>query len=210
MIHRIPRPSCIALDYDFTVARFHGGFEGLHQILVRQGISPEDAKRAHDLAETRGFTPALYLECAAELGFTVPDQARFSREFREWLDAELHLYPEMTQVAREWSDFPFHIVSFGNAEYQGAKIASTCIPHVDARIVQQPKVYTLRELHRQYGGPIWFFDDNPHEHDAVRDAGLTDNAVICLFVDRAESPHNHKTPKYDHRRISNLLDARWE
>lgn len=209
-MHRLPRPSAIALDYDFTVARFLSGFDGLHQILVRQGMSLPDAQKAHEKAEGFGFTPNILLACAGELGFTPLSPNRFHAEFRQWLKDELRLYPEMTAVAEKWSGIPIHIVSFGDEQYQMAKITATCIPHVDARITKEPKAKALGELYRKYHGTIWFFDDNPHEHDGVRDAGLTDKEVICLFVDRPESPHNSKVPKYEHRRVSSLLEVHWE
>lgn len=212
-VHSLPRPSCIALDYDFTLARFQGGFSGLHRLLSEHGRMPiEQAKSAHELAETKGFTPERLIECAEELGYNLDSTSRveFYNAFNQWLRSSLHLYQEAREASARWADVPVHIVSFGNREYQRSKINTLCVPHIEAHIVQEPKVVQLRKLHEQYGGPIWFFDDNPEEHNALRDSGLTDEQVICLLVTRRESPHYKKIARHPHRRVTSLLDVHWE
>lgn len=212
-VHVLPKPSCIALDYDFTVARFHGGFHGLHNLLAAHAQMPiELARAAHQQAETRGFTPEQLLTCAKELGhdFGPAKRNEFLNAFNQWLRSSLHLYQEADEAAKRWTDVPVHIVSFGNSEYQQAKINTLCVPHIEAHIVQDSKVTMLRELHARYGGPIWFFDDNSDEHDALRNSVMTDEQVLCLLVTRRESPHYNKRATYLHRRITSLLDAHWE
>lgn len=206
------KPTCIAVDFDFTLTHFVGGLDELFAIFVRRGVLHSDAVTAEARAEELGFTIAAYIQCVREMGYTVNDDDAIAQEFAAWLAGALAFYEDTPGVLQVWvgTGTPLVVVTFGNAGYQRLKVETMRVPHTAILIAshETPKLTHVRALLARYGAPIWFIEDKPAELDAVRAAGFTEDQVRTFRIDRPDSPYAAVQSTYTHVTVSSLCDVR--
>lgn len=207
--------SLIAVDFDFTLACFIRGFEGLLDIFERRGVPSEVAARAYQEAEDERFTLDLFLSKARQRGYPLPDEEAIRNEFREWLRVSLSLYPECSHVLDTWRRIrPIAIVTFGEPNYQRLKIEMSGIFYdmlycVERRGRKAEAIQTLLPYVCAAGEPLLFIDDDPRELDGIRNAGIGEAEVLTVRMRRPESPHLALKSAHAHIKVASLneLDA---
>lgn len=85
------KPVCFAVDFDFTLAHFRSGLDGLLDIFIRRGVSQEVAYAAELEAEDRGFNISTYLSCIEARVGAVANADGINDEFNRWLTTSLIL-----------------------------------------------------------------------------------------------------------------------
>lgn len=203
------KPTCIALDFDFTLTHFVGGLDSLYTIFTRRGVAPEIVREAHQQTERGGFTidkfTANVKKCVPEL----LQETTVAAEFTEWLHTSLVPYPDTRSFFVRWfGKIPLAIVTFGDPSYQKQKIDLMNFPH-DSLFTIAPtykKTEALCTLIARHGRPILFVDDKPEELDAVRDDLLSEDDVVTVLMRRPDGIYLD-TPHHNHERVASLCEV---
>ncbi len=203
------KPTCIALDFDFTLAHFTGGLHNLYAIFTRRGIAPEIVREAHLETEREGFTIARFTAQIKKRVTELPRETAVSTEFGEWLRASLTPYPDTRAFFTRWAGkIPLAIVTFGDPDYQKQKIGMFDLPYDSLFTVAPPRTKSeaLRALIARHGKPILFVDDKPEELDAVRDDFISEDDVVTVLMRRPDSMYLN-TRRHSHERVASLYEV---
>lgn len=200
------QPTCLAFDFDYTLASFSSDREGFFEIFTRQGASLVEVNRLYEQLKSSGKSSVnnLLAQLMEETD-TLFDVDRVYREHDAWLKQNLKLYPD-AEVLRTKLPLPVAIITHGDEQYQTLKIQKTGIlfDHLFLTQALASKHEPLRQLYNLLGGPIVFVDDKAEELDAVRDAGFTSDQIFTHHIIRPDSRYGHVKPKFEHLVIETL------
>lgn len=212
MTRRPPQKvTCVALDFDNTIAFHRQGYEGLYEIFTRSGVPLRTVKQAYLISRDGGFHINGMLQ-VIRTRFRHPLRGQTTairKEFAGWLADVLIPYPESVTILKKWKrHVPVVIVTFGHPQHQMEKIALLNIPHTRTYPVAsdkaKPKV--LKQLTKKYGTPILFIDDRPSVLDLIRKSGLTPKDVITARVVRPGNRYNKDRTRYRHLRVRSFRE----
>ena len=200
------RPTCIAIDFDGTLAYFKGGYDQLFAIFTRRGVDNSIVRESYEQSKREGgFTITRLMKIVAERTSRSFDDEAINGEFADWLGRSLVPCAEAALVLTVWRDvgIPVVILTSGDMDYQAQKVHATRLPHDDLIVVahEAGKIEALRALLERYGPPILFVEDRPYVLDLVREEGLTPAEVRTVRVLRPESPYVREKSLYVHETV---------
>lgn len=195
------QPTCIAIDFDGTLAYFTGGYEQLFDIFVRRGVPQEIVRRGYEKTKQEGgFSIVAMIDVMSVLVGHLFDREAIEGEFSVWLRQSLFLYPDSLPWLTEWRrrGVPIAIVTAGNADYQTQKISTLAVPHDHLFVVvkEDEKPTVVRKLLKRYGAPILLVEDRPSVLDLMRNGNLMEGEVVNVRLLRKESPYYHDEPTH--------------
>lgn len=200
------KPTCIALDLDYTLTHFIGGYDNLFAIFMRRGVAHEIIQEIYKETQREGFTIKLFTKKIKDKTGELPQETTVTAEFERWLHESLAPYPDTTAFFAQWfGKIPIAIVTFGDPDYQKQKLGAVSLPHDIVFTIAPPhrKSEALRTLVSRYGKPIIFVDDTLEMLDSVRNDGLCVDEIITVEMRRPDRA-SLKTPMYPHHRVTSL------
>ncbi len=206
----LPRPHCIAVDFDFTASHFVGeGISSVTRLFTGRGIALDIATQAWHNAEDRGFCLRTYMEEIHKLTGRSFDPEPLKYDLRVWLSQVVRPYQDTEKAFANWKalNLPVVFLSFGNEAYQYAKIDSSCLPKNKVVIVSSKphKVAEAELLVKEFGAPIWLIEDDVKVLDLVHEVGLSPS-VISIRVNRPDSPYRDVSARYSHANVASLAE----
>lgn len=194
------KPTCLALDFDHTLAHF-AGYDGMFDIFVRQGVPLPLVRESYQKSLRSIGSMISFLTEKTDVKLDAP---KIYREFDEWLSANLLIYPDAKRFL-EKQDLPIAIVTLGDAPHQEQKIKKLGFKYDHFMPVANinKKSDQIKILLDKYGAPIIFVDNKNSELDSVR-ARFKESQVITYLIDREENPYSHQKPKFKHIIITTL------
>lgn len=201
------KPTCLALDFDGTLAYFDGGKEDLYTIFTDQGISMSLAREAYEQIRDGGFSIGKMIDYILDKTDVVVDADLLFRKNMQRVQDQLHLYPD-AEIFRESFSLPVAIVTFGDEANQRFNIEKVGLAFDDLKTTQSPnsKHQALSELVTQYGGPVAFVDDKATELDAIRNGGLDESQVLTFRMVRDQGEHNFQQASHEHQVVSSITE----
>lgn len=203
-------PVCFAIDFDYSIAHFKNGYDGLFDIFVRRNIPREKVESVYEhVKHNGGFTIGGLVNAFGPLaGFRFGRNAAdaIRKEFDEWLSDSLVPYPEsIAALAHLQKIAPVVIVTFGNEEFQRQKVARLSIPHHELLITEDRngKPALIEYCVEKYGSPVVFVDDKASELDRISDA-FPKAQVLTVHLLRKDSPYRKNLPRYSHHAAPDL------
>lgn len=202
--------TCIAVDFDGTLAYFKGGYDELFAIFSRRGVDPVVVRECYEKTKREfGFSISAMTSVVAGQTGRRFNALEIAAEFRDWLGLSLIPYPDSVATLARWQKQGITVVilTAGNTEYQTQKVQVTHLPHDQLLVVSHEceKPDVVRRLLERYGPPVLLIEDRPSVLDAMREDGLDEDQVITVRLLRAESPYVREHSIYGHR-SSNILD----
>lgn len=206
--------TCIAVDFDGTLAYFRGGYDALFAIFSRRGIDPVVVKECYERTKREfGFSiSAMTSVVTQRAGFDLKCEDIMS-EFRDWLGLSLVPYPDSVATLTTWQRqrIPVVILTAGNTEYQTQKVQAVRMPHDQFIVVshEREKPVIVQQLLERYGSPVLLIEDRPSVLDSMRELGPLEHQVITVRLLRKESPYFHDKSMYEHRSYDTLDELRF-
>lgn len=199
------KPTCLALDFDGTLAYFSGGKDDLYTIFTDAGIPMTLAREAYEAVRENGFSIGKMIDYVLDKTDVVIDADLLFRKNMQRVQDQLHLYPDAQRFTTK-IEIPVAIVTFGDEANQQFNINKVGIVFNELHAVQSPnsKHAALKHLVETYGAPVLFVDDKASELDAVRDAGLDESQVTTVRIVRDGGEHNFQQAAHEHKTISSL------
>ncbi len=180
--------SCIAIDFDDTLASLEGGKGALLGFFAKSLPFEEVVSVYQEIRVTpEGFSPQRLIEKILEKNPSIHcDKEELLREFAEWLRVSLKLFPEVYEVIEKWrKKVPVVIVSAGNEVFQREKITFTKVPHDACYVTAMgKKTEVIAQLLNIYSSPIAFIDDKRDELQVVKDDKRLVDKVRLVLLDR--------------------------
>lgn len=202
------KPSCIALDFDQTLAYYEGGYSGLFNIFVSRGVPQQIIEEAYWESRAIGSSIDTLLTCLKRRGAFAFDEKTVKKEFNEWISQSLRLYTDAISLIEriKRSDTPLVLVTAGNPIHQKTKVELMNIPYDKLFLVamRDGKSKVIRELMKVYGTPILYVDDSVEQLDGVRHMGIQENEVHTFRISRPDGMYRRKESKFSHKEISDL------
>lgn len=203
------RATCIAIDFDGTLAYFKGGYDELFAIFHRRGVDLVVVKECYEQTKREfGFSISAMTSVVSSRTGCSLDTVAIAAEFRGWLGLSLVPYSDSVATLVRWQHqgIPVVILTAGNSEYQTQKVQVTRMPHDQLTVVshEHEKPDVVRRLLERYGLPVVFVEDRPSVLDAIREHGLTEDRVITVRLLRQESPYVREHSVYRHRSYNGL------
>lgn len=204
--------TCIAVDFDGTLAYFKEGYDDLFAIFSRRGVDPVVVKECYEQTKREfGFSISAMTSVVAGRTGRCFDAADITAEFRDWLGLSLVPYSDSVVTLAQWRrrDIPVVILTAGNAEYQTEKVQATRMPHDELMVVshEREKPGIVRRLIERCGLPALLIEDRPAVLDAMREYGLTEDEVITVRLLRQESPYVREHSIYRHHCCNTLEEV---
>ncbi|MFH1711809.1 MAG: HAD family hydrolase [Patescibacteria group bacterium] len=202
------KPSCLAFDFDYTLASFGGNRENFFDLFSDQGVPTTDIIRIYEeMKKTGSYSVANLVNRLMDETDTIFDVDKIYRDHDEWLKQNLRLYPDAEKLKHKLN-VPVAIITHGDEQHQKMKIEKTGVKYDHLFVTNKPdsKHKPLRELLELIGGPIVFVDDKATELDAVREAGLGPEHVITHHIHRDDGHYGFLKAKHEHRIITSLDD----
>jgi len=203
------KPTCVALDFDGTLAYYIGGYAILYAMFLRRGIAEETIRQAVSRVANLGFTIALLAqELEEKTGIPLSKDNSLFEEFKAAQTTSLQLYPDSLPLIARLKNIgiPVAVVTFGNPVFQTEKVHHLGIPYDELDTVAPPrsKGDAILELFKRRGAPLIFVDDTPGQLDSVRDAGLSPSEVITVRIRRPGNHHAAEASRHPHHEITAL------
>lgn len=206
----LPKPRCIAIDFDFTLTFFAGGFDGLLDIFVKRGVSRAHAHQAWQLAEEEGFSLAVYQQFVRRVCGEWFRTEEIEPDFEAWLKKTLVLYPEVRRVVSKWHEqrIPLVVVTRGNKGYQKSKVTSVGLPFTACHVMTESftKHTVVAQLLEKYGAPVLFIEDRAKELDGCRRLDPTGQQIHTVWLQRGDSPYDEQAGEFEHPVIHCLAE----
>lgn len=205
------KTSCVACDLDFCLSHFGQNIlADFVDLFLFTGVERQIIADIETEAERHRFTFESFFRIFTERTGIALDAEKLLPQCRDWLENYLQLYPE----SREWFDsrvsshIPVVIVTYGDPEFQGAKLQMLRLRPAMTFYTMRTgeKHLVLRRLVQRYGPGVLFVDDNPLEHDNVRDAGFSSEEVRTVRVLRPDTPYRDRPAKHQHEEVQVLSD----
>lgn len=201
--------TCIAVDFDGTLAYFRGGYDKLFAIFSRRGVDPVIVKECYEQTKREsGFSISALVSAVTAQSSCHFDMGEIESEFRDWLGVSLVPYIDGTTVLGQWRcrEVPVVILTAGNTEYQTQKVQAARMPHDQLIVVanEREKPVIVRQLLERYGPPILLIEDRPSVLDSMRESGLLKHQVITVRLLRRESPYVNDKSMYKHYSCNTL------
>lgn len=199
------KPKCIAIDFDYTLAHFINGYNGLFEIFTKQGIPFSLVKQTYEEVKQTGFSLSNFIQILEEKTDIILNLENIYTDFQTWLLETLCLY-EDAKFLQKPLNIPVVIITFGDSEFQLQKIHNMNIVCNSVHTVSciNSKSDTLNNLLQTYGAPILYIDDKASELDAIADSGIRAEDVITFHIFRKDSPYKFEKSKIPHKQINSL------
>lgn len=206
------RVTCVAVDFDGTLAHFKGGYDGLFAIFSRRGVDPAVVRECYEQTKQEvGFSISVMISMVAGRSGCCFDAAGVGAEFRDWLGLSLMPYADSVATLAAWrrQGIPVVILTAGNREYQAQKVQATHMPHDQLIVVstEHEKPNAVRQLLEQYGAPILLVEDRPSVLDRMRGCSLTEKQLVTVRLLRKESPYCRENAACTHQTFETLEDV---
>lgn len=184
----------LALDLDFTLARFRSGYAGIYQIVTSFGISAETAEKTlrNVIDSSEGMSFERYAstlfpadsETAKSLSKSLEDH--FERDF-DWYES----VPEWLRGFR-MRGIPIILVTAGAAPFQEKKIRHLGFEFDEIHItdITQGKGDAIRSiLERHPDHRVTYVDDKLSELVRIRtDVGIERGRLTLFHIVRGDAP----------------------
>ncbi len=210
----LPKPRCIALDFDFTLTFFAGGFDGLLDIFVRRGVRRDLVHQAWQLAEEEGFSLAVFQQLIRRQCGEWFRTEEIEPDFLAWLERALVVYPDVRPALARFATLgiPLAIVTRGNRAYQLSKVESIGIRHHACHVTRDSftKHSVIEQLLEKYGEPILFVEDRAKELDGCRRLDPQGEKIFTVLLQRGDSPYDQEASEFEHSVIHCLYELQFK
>lgn len=194
---------CAIFDFDYTIAHFTGGYDGLFAIFTKKGIPLDIVIASYEKVKAeKGFNIWRLINKISETTNMDLDNESIEREFMQWLSESLVIYPDSLFAIESFMKkrIPVIILTAGEEEYQRQKISAVGIQYDELIVIPRvnEKITAIRNLLEKYGAPLVIFDDKASELDSLRDQRMDNDKVITVMIRRSDSPYFNQMSRYRH------------
>lgn len=202
----------IFLDFDDTLFDTKSFFFGLRDVFVINGVSPELFQLSYQIIKTGsdskplGYSSDTHIEYLQN--FVALDVVALRQALAVYMsDTRKFLYDDVEnflKTLKKYGHTPY-ILSFGDKEYQMAKIGGTNIaPYIEKSIITN--IGKAEALHGEIDAnmPAWFFDDKIHFIESVRRAFPK---VRTVLVRRAGGHQEEEPNEFCDYTVKDLIEG---
>lgn len=202
------RPTCIAFDFDRTLADYNDNLDGLVDIFRHPDITEQQLVAAFHEVGLRGFSFDKLLDTLHTTTGLEFDVRSVVDACNEWLERSIRLYDGVSEFFESFGkEIPLAIVTFGNEAFQRQKIKAVGLHMYPVYVTDTlgTKGMVLRELLALHGGSLLFVDDNPLELDPVA-ALFSEEAVQTSYIDHLGEHPKGSEMAQKHMRFESISD----
>lgn len=195
--------TCIALDFDDTIAFINEPKESLYGAWEKRGVPKEIGEKAYkEIHDGEGFSYEGMKNTLKKYGYEMDDE--FEKELWAHLDKGLRTFAEVPKQIGKWAEkCPVTIVTAGDDSFQKEKIKRVGFSHLPCIITKfGKKAEAIKTLIQKYGSPIIFIDDKTSELEGIK-TGNSEKSVLLILLDR-----KGRVEKSEFETISSLDDPK--
>ncbi|MDD4988913.1 MAG: HAD family hydrolase [Candidatus Pacebacteria bacterium] len=196
--------TCIALDFDETLAFIDSSREEFFGTWEKRGVPKEIGEKAYkEIHDGEGFSYTGMKKALKNYGYDMDES--FEKELWARLEKGLRPFKEAKETIERWMNkCPVVVITAGDDSFQKEKIQRTGFSHLPLIITKfRKKAEAIQTLLKKYGAPIVFIDDKISELTSIKEADFSKKDVILILLDRAG-----KNKKSEFEAISSLDDSK--